>query len=254
MSTLRARCPDCRTNTAVAIDAGYECHACGATFAAGLVRVPRAWGVDGDAMAQAAGLPLRYPEAAVIRADTLGAQNTALAASLPVRPVILGGCCCAHIGAIRGLSARTGDLAVVWIDAHGDLNTPETSPSGNLWGMPLRMAIDEGSVAAARVALVAARNLDPPELAFVAEHGIDDDVDRATGAAGGVYVALDVDALDPAEIDCHMPEPGGPGIEEVVRLLRRLAGSAPVVGIGLTGAAPTTDPVTLQRFVTAVGL
>ena len=52
---------------------------------------------------------------------------------------------------------------MVWLDAHGDLNTPETSPSGNLWGMPLRMAIDEGSVLAADVALVGARDLDPPE-------------------------------------------------------------------------------------------
>ena len=40
------------------------------------------------------------------------------------------------------LAARYGRLAVVWVDAHGDLNTPETSPSGNEWGMPLRMAID----------------------------------------------------------------------------------------------------------------
>jgi arginase len=48
-------------------------------------------------------------------------------------------------------------LAIVWIDAHGDLNTPETSPSGNEWGMPLRMIIDGGAVRPMDVALVGAR-------------------------------------------------------------------------------------------------
>jgi tRNA(Ile2) C34 agmatinyltransferase TiaS len=61
MSRLRARCPDCHTYTAVAIGPGYECHACGREFAAGLVRVPRAWGEGGETMAEAARLPLPYP-------------------------------------------------------------------------------------------------------------------------------------------------------------------------------------------------
>ena len=68
----------------------------------------------------------------------------------PARPLVLGGCCCSHVGAIEALSAGEDRLAVVWLDAHGDLNTPETSPSGNAWGMPLRMLIDAGAVAAAR--------------------------------------------------------------------------------------------------------
>ena len=54
MSRLRAKCPDCKTFTAVALGPEYQCHACGREFAAGLVRVPRAWGKDGDAMAEAA--------------------------------------------------------------------------------------------------------------------------------------------------------------------------------------------------------
>ena len=57
VSTLRARCPDCRTLTAVAIDDEYQCHSCGREFAAGLVRVPRAWGAGGEAMAEAAPAP-----------------------------------------------------------------------------------------------------------------------------------------------------------------------------------------------------
>jgi len=54
VSRLRARCSDCRTFTAVALGPGYECHACGREFGAGLVRVPRAWGEGGESMAEAA--------------------------------------------------------------------------------------------------------------------------------------------------------------------------------------------------------
>ena len=147
VSALRARCPHCRTLTAVAFDDGYECHSCGAAFAAGLVRVPRAWGVGrrGDGGSGAA-RTFRSPEALVVERSSLEEQSDEIARGLPRRPLVLGGCCCAHVGAIRGLAGRHDRLAVVWLDAHGDLNTPETSPSGNLWGMPLRMAIDEGSV------------------------------------------------------------------------------------------------------------
>ena len=83
MSRLRARCPDCHTFTAVALGPGYECHACGREFGAGLVRVPRAWGEGGEAMAEAARLPLPYPEAAVVEEDSLGEQTLAIAMDLP---------------------------------------------------------------------------------------------------------------------------------------------------------------------------
>jgi arginase len=234
---------------------GYECHCCGAEFAAGLVRVPRAFGAGGEAMAQAAGLPLRYPETAVVVCDDLAEQTAALSAALPVTPLVLGGCCCAHTGAIRGLAARVGRLAVVWLDAHGDLNTPATSPSGNAWGMPLRASLDAGDVQASDVALVGARNLDPPEVAFVDEAGIDDDVSRALEGADAVYVALDCDVLDPAEIDCFMPEPDGLSVDEVERLLRAVAAGPPRVGgLGLTGLRPGADVAVLTRLTSALGL
>ena len=66
MSRLRARCPECRTFTCVAIGPGYECHACGREFGAGMVRVPQAWGEGGESMAEAALLPLPFPEASVV--------------------------------------------------------------------------------------------------------------------------------------------------------------------------------------------
>ena len=254
MSTLRAKCPDCRTLTAVAFDDGYECHSCGAEFAAGLVRVPRAWGAGGEAMASAAHTALRYPEALVVEAPTLEEQSAAVASGLPRRPLVLGGCCCAHVGAIRGLAARHERLAVVWLDAHGDLNTPKSSPSGNAWGMPLRLALEERSVAATDVALVGARDLDPPEAAYVAEHGIDDDVGRALEGADAVYVALDVDVLEPGIVPSFMPVPGGPDREEVEAILRDVASRAHVAGMGLTGLAPDADPGLLGRFAAAAGL
>ena len=194
MSRLRARCPDCGTLTAVAVGPEYQCHACGREYAAGLVRVPRAWGEGGEEMADAAWLGLPYPETAVIEEASLAEQSLSLAAALPDRPLVLGGCCCVHVGAVEGLSSEHERLAVVWIDAHGDLNTPESSPSGNPWGMPLRMLIDGGAVRPDDVALVGARSLDPPEEEFIAAAGVHtgaDAVARALEGVGAVYIALD---------------------------------------------------------------
>jgi arginase family enzyme len=235
LSALRGRCPACRTWTAVAVGSGYECHACGRAYPSGLVRVPRAWGSGGEAMADGAFLDLPYPETGLVTKDSLEEQTAALAALLPERPLVLGGCCCSHVGAVRGLAARGGRLAVVWLDAHGDLNTPETSPSGNLWGMPLRMLVDDGVVSAADVALVGARSLDPGELEFLAETGIDDSLDRALAAVDSVYVALDLDVLDPADAAVFVPEPDGPAVDDVESILREAAARAPVVGVGVTG-------------------
>jgi len=254
MSWLRARCPGCRTLTAVWVGDGYQCHSCGRAFAAGLVRVPRAHGSGGGPMSEAAWLPLPFPEAAVIECDSLEEQIAAQAAASPPRPLVLGGCCCAHVGAIEALAGGTGRLAVVWLDAHGDLNTPESSPSGNAWGMPLRMAIDRGAVRADDVALVGARALDPPERDYLAETGIDEDVARALDGADRLYVALDCDVLRPGQLACFMPEPGGPTLTELERTLADLAARLPIAGMGLTGLVPAADVAVLVRLVSAAGL
>ena len=258
MSRLRARCPDCGTFTAVALGPGYECHACGREFNAGLVRIPRAWGKGGETMAEAARLPLPYPETAVVEEDTLDEQNLALAIDLPERPLVLGGCCCAHVGAVEGLAARHGRIALVWLDAHGDLNTPETSPSGDLWGMPLRMLIDSGAVDPVDVVLLGARNLDPPEREYVASVGLrtePEGLGQALEATEGAYVAVDADALEPGEISPFMPEPGGLSLAETEELLGRVRERAAVLGVGLSGLSPESANVApLTRLCAALGL
>jgi arginase len=248
VSTLRAKCPDCRTLTAVALGDTYQCHSCGREFGAGLVRVPKAWGSGGESMAAAAHMNVPWPEAAVIDEETLDEQSVAMARQLPTRPLVLGGCCCSHVGAVREL-ARHGRVGVVWLDAHGDLNTPESSPTGNAWGMPLRMLIDAGDVAARDVTLIGARNLDPPEAEFIAASGISTTLAELPER---IYVALDGDVLEPGELDVFMPEPDGIGLEALESLLASLPTPA---GAGLTGFVPSArNEPALARLGHALGL
>lgn len=254
MSALRSRCPTCRTFTAVAIGDGYECHRCGSTFSAGLVRVPAAWGSGGEGMAEGARIALPYPEVAVVERDQLADQNAAVAEALAQRPVVLGGCCCTHVGAAIGVARRVDRLAVIWIDAHGDLNTPDSSPSGNLWGMPFRMLLDDCVVSPGDAALIGARSLDPPEVEFMQANGIDDSVERALDGVDAAYVALDLDVLDPSEVDVLIPEPDGPSAKEIEGLLRDIAERTTIAGIGITGFLATDRNAALAaRMLAAAG-
>src|SRR5690349_8330093 len=221
MSRLRAKCPDCKTYTAVAIGPDYECHACGRVFHSGMVRVPQAWGEGGEAMAESAWLELPFPEAAVVEAESLEEQNLALAADLPERPLVLGGDCCSHIGAVEGLAARQGRVSVVWFDAHGDLNTPERSTSGNKGGMPMRHVIRSSGL-----------------------HAGEDGIEQALDGVECTYVALDVDVLEPSEMSVFMPEPQGPSRREVERILASVAGRTKVLGAGFTGL--TFEPANIE--------
>lgn len=222
------------------------------------MRVPRAWGTGGERMAEAAWLELPYPEASVVDEQTLAEQTLALAADLPDRPLVLGGCCCAHAGAVEGLSQREDTLAVVWIDAHGDLNTPASSPSGNAWGMPLRMLIDDGAVDPGNVALVGARALDPPEVDFIERSGVQigkGAVERALADTEAVYVAIDCDSLDPGVLEVFYPEPDGLSLDELETLLRDIASRRRIAGAGLTGLVRAPESETkLARLCSALGL
>jgi arginase len=209
-------------------------------------------------MVEAAYHELPYPEAAVIEADTLAEQTLLLASELPDRPVVLGGCCCSHVGAIEALSSGEERLAVVWIDAHGDLNTPETSPSGNAWGMPLRMVLDDGAVLPEDVALLGARNLDPPEVEFIEASGIqtgEGAIERALEGADAVYVALDADSVEPGELAVFFPEPHGLHLTEIEKLLAEVAARKRIAGLGFTGLLrDEANEPKLARLATALGL
>jgi len=140
-------------------------------------------------------------------------------------PIVLGGDHSIALGTLGGLAARRGPGAVLWLDAHGDLNTPETTPSGNVHGMPLAALLGRGGPAfespawtlpaldAGRVAIVGARDLDPGERSVVGELGlavhtmseldrrgiervVAEALERAAGAPF-VHVSLDMDVLDP---------------------------------------------------------
>jgi arginase len=235
--------------TAVAVGAEYQCHSCGREFGAGLLRVPRAWGDGGEAMAAAAAMVLPWPEAATIEEESLEAQTEAMSRTLPVRPLVLGGCCCSHVGAVRELARRHGRVAVVWLDAHGDLNTPESSPSGNAWGMPLRMLIDAGDVAAEDVTLLGARNLDPPEEVFIEASGVRRELG---GLPEHVYVALDGDVIEPGQLDVFMPEPDGIPLDELESLLADIPRP---LGAGFTGFQRSArNEEALARLGHALGL
>jgi arginase len=222
-----------------------------------LVRVPRAWGAGGEAMTEAAMMDIGLPEAATVAEDTLVAQNERIVEVLPERPLVLGGCCCAHVGGARGVAGRHGRVAIVWIDAHGDLNTPETSPSGNEWGMPLRMLLDAGDVAHEDTALLGARDLDPPERDYIEATGLAvsrEQLDLVLDGVVGAYIALDCDVLDPREIDVFMPAPDGPSLDEVEALVQDVADRVSVLGMGLTGlVASDANLARLARLYTAAG-
>jgi arginase len=205
-------------------------------------------------MAEAAYVALPYPEVAVVERDSLDEQTPAVAGALAARPIVLGGCCCAHVGGAIGVARRVGRLGLVWIDAHGDLNTPESSPSGNLWGMPFRMILDAGAVMADDAALIGARSLDPPEMEFMQLAAIDDSLDRALDGVDATYVAFDIDVLDPSEVDVLIPEPDGPSADDIETLLGDIAARTRIAGMGVTGLLPTQRNAALAaRMLTAAG-
>ena len=139
-------------------------------------------------------------------------------------PLILGGDHSIAMGTLAGLRSAFGPGGLLWVDAHGDLNRPETSPSGNVHGMPLAAALGECGfslegvpgppwVDPKRVALVGVRALDPAEKALIKEldlfvvtmadvdrRGVDAVMHEAIEVVSGpgfVHLSFDVDVCDP---------------------------------------------------------
>jgi arginase len=153
------------------------------------------------------------------------AKLIGLALEQDALPLVLGGDHSVALGTLGGLSRARGSGGVLWIDAHGDLNTPETSPSGNVHGMPLAASLGFANgrfesdawtlpaVSPERVALVGLRSLDLRERERIRSLGIKaytmSDIDRIgieraireslthIAGPGFVHVSLDMDALDP---------------------------------------------------------
>jgi len=189
-------------------------------------------------------------------------------------PLVVGGDCGIAVPAIAHAAAQHPRLAVVWFDAHADLHTPETSPSGAFAGMALRAVITPGPlsdapVAAERVVLAGAREFDDAEQDAVAATGIrhlpvGDLADPgaladAVADADAVYIHVDLDVLDPAVLaGVALPVPFGLQLDELTAAIRAIRSRVPLAGASIAGFAPATphaavdDLGTILRVVGAL--
>ncbi|MCU1639607.1 MAG: arginase family protein [Microbacteriaceae bacterium] len=192
-------------------------------------------------------------------------------------PITIGGDCGVELAAIEHAIAG-GDTLVVWIDAHADLNTPATSPSGAFHGMVLRTLLGDGPpelvpatpLRPDRVILAGARALDDAESEFVEASGIrmigpesltPSSLREAMDASGArsVYLHVDLDVLDPAEFECvSYPEPFGISVQALLALIAEAKSALPLAGAGLMEFAPASaesaadDMPTILRIVGAL--
>lgn len=163
--------------------------------------------------------------------------------------VVIGGDCGVEFAGVER-AARRGRVVLLWADAHADLNTPDTSPSGAYHGMVLRDMIDAGLVAAADVVMLGVRALDDAEAEAAERFGIPtvqpDAVGEAIAARAGddavLYVHVDLDVLDPAIMgSVGFAEPFGLSLDELLGAIRAARAATPLGGAGLTEYAPAAD-------------
>jgi arginase len=192
-------------------------------------------------------------------------------------PIIIGGDCGAELAAIS-YAVQSPDVTVVWFDAHPDLNTPESSPSGAFTGMVLRTLLGDGveqlvpavALSPDRMILAGARSFDPDEDAYIAAHDVRcieaGDVTAATliaaveaTGATSVYVHIDLDVIDTADFTgLGYPEPFGVTSAALVDSLKGLLARFTLVGAGVTEFAPVSvaaaadDMPTILRIIGAL--
>lgn len=185
-------------------------------------------------------------------------RDALLTAADPV--IMIGGDCSISIPAIEHVASD--DLAVIWLDAHPDLHAPHSTASGAFSGMALSAVMGVGAdslviqadraIPAERIVLVGARNIDDAEAELLASSAIRHlpaaefavevlvEAVRATGAKR-VYVHVDVDALDPSEINGVTDSaPFGLSRPDVVAALKAIRDEFPIVGATVAGFAPTS--------------
>ena len=175
-------------------------------------------------------------------------------------PVVLGGDHSIAMGTLAGLyRARQTQPGLVWIDAHGDINTPVTSPSGNVHGMPLAFALEEKAVVPERTVLLGLRDVDAGEKRAIRKLGVRaytmTDIDRfgmervieeAIGITGAgprsVHVSFDMDGIDPSEAPgVGTPVRGGISYREAHLAMEALAASGTLGSIEVTEINPILD-------------
>ncbi len=177
-----------------------------------------------------------------------------------------------------GQNAKPRKVGLIWLDAHGDINTPETTPSGLLAGMPVAIAAGlclerlrkqcglEVAIPTRHITMVGVRDVDPLEQEILdksdIEHITADDIreinpiitrqmDRLGKITDIIYVHTDIDVLDPKDIPGHgLPAEGGPNVSELGAAFEIMFQYPKVGGLGIAGYPVGRDPneVTLKSI------
>jgi arginase len=174
------------------------------------------------------------------------------------RPISIAGDCCAAIPVLAGLQRAGLDPSLLWLDAHGDFNTWETSPSGFIGGMPLAMLAGRGEqtmvdalglrpLAEVRVILCDGRDLDPAEAQALAGSRVrrisnPRDLLGAFDGASPLWVHFDVDLINPDEAPAmSYRAPGGPSVAELSAVFRGLDRTGRIAAVSVSTWNPGLD-------------
>jgi arginase family enzyme len=206
----------------------------------------------------------RYEEDLERGRETLVAAGDAVRSALQAgeRPVVVATDCSLCVSTLPAAAAAVEDLHVLWLDAHGDFNTPQTTGSGFLGGMCLAAVCGRwdsgvpGTVDPSRVLIRGLRAVAEGEALELEHAGV-------RSAAPGevpellrgrkVFIHLDVDVLDPSELPVAVPAPDGLTRQELTELLRRVAEAADVVGLEITSYEPPQDQAELDATARQIG-
>jgi arginase len=186
-------------------------------------------------------------------------------------PIVLGGDHSIAMGTLNGLTrARGAAPGLVWVDAHSDINSPQSSRSGNVHGMPLWFALQKGFADPKRTVQIGLRDVDPSEKDHLRASGVTaftmSDVDRLTmtrvmeeairiaGSGGPIHMSFDMDGIDPSEAPgTGTPVKGGLSFREAHLAMEMLAESAQLGSIEMVEINPILDTRN-QTGALAVGL